>query len=78
MSADGRRCPSVENAPQTADGEAAWSACACAAFATEAGMRVDLQSALALAMARGVAPEIAADLVQAVALGVADATAKTR
>lgn len=74
-------CPYAVEAPQTADGAAAWLAGSrCLAVSLGFGamdMRIDWAAALAVASAEGCDPRAAPELLRAVADGLAKARAES-
>lgn len=75
MSHDGRRCPSVEQAPESPESAGAWRAACSALVPVDGHVRVDMGAAIALAAARGIAPAVAAHLLGDIATGIAEAQA---
>ncbi len=71
-------CPYAAHAPETAEGAACWRAAAGAIVADTADARLDMPSALALAGSLGAQGWIAAELLGAIAAGLAEAQAARR
>ncbi|GIX10377.1 hypothetical protein [Elioraea sp.] len=74
----GAACPYAANAPETVEGAACWRAAAAAITPDFAGARLDVASALAVAASLGAQGWIAAELLGAIAAGLADAQAARR
>jgi hypothetical protein len=60
------------------DGAAVWQAALASVVADMAGPRIDMASALALAVASGASPDAAADLLPSIVAGMHEAQAKER
>jgi hypothetical protein len=71
-------CPYAAHAPETVEGAACWRAAAAAITADFAGARLDMPSALALAGSLGAQAWVAAELLGAIAAGLAEAQAVRR
>jgi hypothetical protein len=70
------KCPSILNAPRTEAGAACDTAGAGCITQDMAGARVDVATAISVAGALGVTPDIAAPLIMAIASGMAEGRAE--
>jgi len=69
-------CPYVANEPETVEGVACWRAATACLMADMVGVRIDMAAALSVASSLGAPPEVAADLLIAIADGLAEAQIK--